>query len=137
MNDVNAWMDKYIAAWTSNDPDDIRALFTEDAVYATRPDSDSPWRGHNEIVDGWTDAGDMPHAWAFEWTLLGQDGNLAFVQGLTTYFNGQPTYDNLWVIRFAPDGRASEFTEWYMARKGPAEAGTAEAHAAEAGTAEG
>ena len=24
------------------------------------------------------------------------------------------TYSNLWVIRFAPDGRAREFTEWWM-----------------------
>lgn len=115
--DVNAWMDQYISAWTSNRPEDIRALFTEDAVYATRPSTEAPWTGHDEIVAGWISAGDTPQDWTFEWTLLGQDGNLAFVQGLTTYLNGQPSYDNLWVIRFAPDGRASEFTEWYMARK--------------------
>ena len=38
MRDASArWMQHYIAAWTSNDPEDIRALFTEDAVYATQP----------------------------------------------------------------------------------------------------
>jgi hypothetical protein len=29
----------------------------------------------------------------------------------------QAVYDNLWVITFAGDGRASRFTEWYMERK--------------------
>jgi ketosteroid isomerase-like protein len=116
-NDVNSWMDKYERAWTSNEPDDIRALFTEDAVYNDRPNTGKPWNGHQEIVDGWNDAGDQPHDWTFEWTLQGQDGDTAFVPGVTTYLNGDPTYDNLWVIRFAEDGRAREFTEWYMARK--------------------
>ena len=32
MSDVNSWMDMYERAWTSNDPEDIRGLFTEDAV---------------------------------------------------------------------------------------------------------
>ncbi|WP_374200333.1 nuclear transport factor 2 family protein [Arthrobacter sp. M4] len=106
----------YEGAWTSNSPDDIRALFTEDAVYETRPNDPSPWRGHSEIVEKWIEAQDQPEDWTFEWTLLGIDGDTAYVQGLTTYLNGQPTYDNLWIIRFAPDGRASAFTEWFMAR---------------------
>ncbi len=116
-NDVNSWMDKYERVWTSNEPDDVRALFTEDAVYYDKPNTDKPWNGHEEIVKAWADAGDKPEDWTFEWNLLGQDGDTAFVQGLTTYLNGDPTYDNLWVIRFAEDGRAREFTEWYMARK--------------------
>ena len=116
---MNSWMDKYLRAWTTNEPDDIRALFTEDAVYNDRPNTEKRWNGHEEIVQAWADAGDKPEDWTFEWNLLGQDGDTAFVQGLTTYLNGHPTYDNLWVIRFAEDGRAREFTEWYMARKNP------------------
>ena len=116
-NDVNSWMDRYERAWTSNEPDDIQALFTEDAAYYDKPNTAKPWNGHEEIVKAWSEAGDKPEDWTFEWTLLGQDGDVAFVQGVTTYLNGQPTYDNLWVIRFAEDGRAREFTELYMARK--------------------
>ena len=37
------------------------------------------------------------------------------VQGRTDY-PADKLYDNLWVIRLTPDGRASRFTEWYMAR---------------------
>jgi hypothetical protein len=35
------------------------------------------------------------------------------VEGVTDYHDG-PTYSNLWVIRLAADGRAEEFTEWWM-----------------------
>ena len=37
----------------------------------------------------------------------------AFVQGRTTYTNA-PSYRNLWVIRLDAEGRAFEFTEWFM-----------------------
>lgn len=126
---VTDWMNKYIAAWKSNDPGDIRALFTEDAVYATRPNDPSPWRGHDEIVERWIAAGDQPDNWTFEWSLLGidsrnassssADAGTAFVQGLTHYLTGSPSYDNLWVITLTADGRASAFTEWYMEREAP------------------
>lgn len=106
----------YIAAWESNNPQDIRALFTKDAVYATRPNDPSPWRGQDEIVEKWIASADEPEDWTFEWSLVGIDGDTAFVRGVTTYLNGQPTYDNLWIVRFAPDGRASAFTEWFIAR---------------------
>jgi hypothetical protein len=118
---ARSWMEKYIAAWASNEPDDIRALFTEEAVYATRPLDKDPWRGREQIVDRWLTARDDADEWTFDWTLLGTDGlgtdgGLAFVQGFTHYLGDRPSYDNLWVIRLEPDGRASEFTEWFMER---------------------
>ena len=114
---IRQWMGKYIAAWETNAPDDIRALFTEDAVYATRPYDPDAWRGREQIVDRWIASADEPEDWRFEWSVLGSDGDLAFVQGRTTYLDDRPSYENLWVIRLAPDGRASAFTEWFMERK--------------------
>ncbi|WP_426228043.1 nuclear transport factor 2 family protein [Pseudarthrobacter sp. DSP2-3-2b1] len=114
---VRSWMEKYIAAWTTNEPADIRALFTEDAVYETRPHDRDAWRGREQIVDRWLEARDEPEDWIFDWNLLGTDGPLAFVQGFTDYLGDRPVYDNLWVIRLEPDGRASAFTEWFMERK--------------------
>lgn len=113
---VQAWMEKYQAAWKSNGADDIRALFTDDAVYETRPHDAEPWRGRDGIVEGWLAARDEPADWTFNWELLGCDGGTAFVQGVTTYSAGRPTYDNLWVIRFDGTGQAASFTEWFMAR---------------------
>jgi ketosteroid isomerase-like protein len=113
---VHAWMEKYQAAWTSNAADEIGALFTPDAVYETRPHDPEPWRGRDGIVDGWLAARDEPGGWTFSWELLGCDGTTAFVQGITVYSGGRPTYDNLWVITFDEAGRAAFFTEWFMAR---------------------
>lgn len=111
------WVERYRAAWLSNDPDDIRALFTEDAVYRTSPDDDDPWTGHDGIVENWLDERDEPDDWTFEWTVLAVADDLAFVQGVTDYTaDDRPVYDNLWVIRLTSDGRASEFTEWWVER---------------------
>ncbi|MGO4191543.1 nuclear transport factor 2 family protein [Arthrobacter sp. YAF17] len=118
MRDASArWVQHYIAAWTSNDPEDIRALFTEDAVYATRPGDPEPWTGREQIVEHWIAAGDAPGNWTFEWSLLGVDGGRAFVQGRTDYRGDSRSYDNLWIIQLTGDGRATAFTEWYMPRK--------------------
>jgi ketosteroid isomerase-like protein len=114
-DDVTAWIEGYRRAWESNDPDDIRALFTEDAEYRTEPYA-LPWTGHGEIVDGWLDARDDPGETSFSWQPVIGDGELAVVQA-TTVYTGGPVYSNLWLIRLAPDGRARSFTEWWMEQK--------------------
>jgi ketosteroid isomerase-like protein len=110
--DVEAWIDEYVRAWTTNDPSDIGRLFTDDAVYYTAPFRE-PWTGRDAIVDGWLDRKDEPGAWKFGWEVLAIAGDLAFVQGQTEYPPEGETYSNLWVIRLR-DGRCSEFTEWWM-----------------------
>lgn len=110
---TSAWVAAYRRAWESNAPDDIRALFTEDARYFTEPHAD-PWTGHDEIVDGWLEAADDPGETTFEWSELARTDELTFVRGTTVYRDGPTTYSNLWVIRLGPDGRATEFTEWWM-----------------------
>ncbi|HEY4225272.1 MAG TPA: nuclear transport factor 2 family protein [Pseudolysinimonas sp.] len=119
---VETWMAGYRRAWDSSNRDDIRALFTADASYRTAP-FEEPRVGADAIVEGWVEDRDEPDDYDFTWSLAGIDGDLAFVEGETTY-NGSRhgsarRYSNLWVIRFAPDGRASSFTEWYM-RQGAA-----------------
>ena len=109
-------MEKYITAWTTNKPDDIRALFTEDAVYATRPYDTHAWRGHEQIVEHWLAERTSPRSGPSNGNLLGSDGDLHFVQGRTTYLGDRPSYENLWVVRLAPDSRATAFTEWFMER---------------------
>ena len=34
---VTTWIEGYVRAWNSNDPDDIGSLFTMDAEYSTAP----------------------------------------------------------------------------------------------------
>ncbi|WP_394550926.1 nuclear transport factor 2 family protein [Agromyces sp. MMS24-JH15] len=109
------WVAGYVRAWETNDPADIGALFTADANYRTAPDA-APRRGRDAIIAGWIEDADELGTWAFDWRIVHEVPGLAFVQGRTVYPARADDYLNLFVIRFADDGRASEFTEWYMPR---------------------
>ena len=106
------WIDGYERAWRSNERADIEALFTEDGRYHTAPYRD-PWTGHDDIVRGWTARTDGEGDWTFRSEVMAVDGDLAFIRGRTDYANGT-SYENLFVVRIGEDGRASEFTEWFM-----------------------
>ncbi len=108
---LEAWLDAYRKAWESNDPEDIGALFTDDAEYRTEPWVE-PWRGRDAIVSGWLEHADDPGTTTFEWAPLAVTDEVAIVQGTTMY--PDRTYSNLWVIRLDDQGRARAFTEWYM-----------------------
>jgi ketosteroid isomerase-like protein len=114
---VRDWVARYVHAWETNDPDDIRALFTEDADYYTAPHRE-PWHGHDGIVSGWLGRKDDQGDWAFSSDVLAVAGDLAFVRGFTEYRTDEEDFSNLWVVRLTPDGRAAEFTEWWMEARG-------------------
>lgn len=109
-------MAAYQRAWTSNEPDEIGALFTDDALYFTEPFKEA-WRGRQEIVAKWLDRKDDPGGWTFEWQPLVETPELAIITGTTTYSDPPLVYSNLWVLRLADDGRCREFTEWWMEHK--------------------
>ncbi|MHA6668990.1 nuclear transport factor 2 family protein [Homoserinimonas sp. A447] len=111
---LTRWVEAYRRAWESNEPDDIRALFTEDAEYFTEP-WEQPWRGHDDIVAQWLKARDEPGDTTFSWEVVAVDGDTGVIRAITPY-TGRATYHNVWVIRFANDGRATSFTEWWMAQ---------------------
>jgi hypothetical protein len=62
-------MERYIGAWNSNDPDEIGALFTDDALYCTEPFA-PPWRGRAEIIDRLLARKDESGQATFEWQPL-------------------------------------------------------------------
>lgn len=108
------WTRAYVEAWTSNDPGQIGALFSDDARYLTSPDSE-PRIGREAIVAGWLDDRDDPGSWTFEWEILEEHDGFVAIQGRTEY-PAERDYLNLWIVRLDPDGRATAFTEWYMPR---------------------
>jgi ketosteroid isomerase-like protein len=114
---VRDWVDRYVQAWGSNDPDDIAALFTEDARYYTAPHRE-PWTGQDEIVRGWLGRRDEQGDWTFEYDVLAVTEDLGFVQGKTGYKSEGNNYSNLWVLRLDDAGRCAEFTEWWMEATG-------------------
>lgn len=107
------WLQGYLSAWKSNDPDEIGALFTDSAEYYTAPYR-TPWRGREAIVDGWLGRKDEPGSWRFEHEVLSESDGLAVVQGVTRYLDQGVVYSNLWLIWLDEDGRCRKFVEYFM-----------------------
>ena len=111
---LRRWTEGYVKAWGTNDPSDIRALFTPDARYFPEPHA-APWTGRDEILREWLERKDEPGEYTFRWEILAVDGGMGFVRGWTTYPGPPPKeYGNLWVISLDDDGRAREYVEWYV-----------------------
>jgi uncharacterized protein (TIGR02246 family) len=110
------WVEAYKHAWSSNAPEDIAALFTEDALYYTGP-FDSPWKGREMIVKDWLGRKDEPDSYTFRYEVLALGDDLGVVRGWTEYTTLGKHYSNIWLIRFGEQGRCREFTEWWMKKK--------------------
>lgn len=106
-------MDGYVLAWSSNEREHIEAIFTPDAVYDPQT-ADGEWEGIDDIVHRWQEMADSEDNWDFEWLPLVETDDLAVITGKTNYFEPATSFRNLFVIRFAPDGRCYDFTEWYI-----------------------
>jgi hypothetical protein len=107
------WVEAYRAAWASNEPQAIRALFSPDAEYRTGP-FDEPWMGAETIVERWLARKDIPGSWRFRFQVLAENDEMGVVRGWTDYVNPKRSYSNIWVIRFDSSGRATSFTEWFV-----------------------
>lgn len=115
--DVAGWLAGYVEAWRSNDPQRIAALFTEDAAYRYHPYEDAVV-GAEAIAASWLEDPDEPGSWEADYAPVAVDGDTAVAVGTSRYrpAGDQParTYHNCFVLRFDPDGRCREFTEWYV-----------------------
>jgi hypothetical protein len=116
---LQTWLDAYVAAWRSNDPAVIGALFTEDACYAYHPwdSGDEVARGRDAIVASWLEQPDEPGSWEASYRPGLVAGDHATAVGVTRYADGQ-VFDNLWELHFE-GGRCADFVEWYMQRPKP------------------
>lgn len=110
---VAQWVEGYIKAWKSNEPQDIAALFTADAEYRNTPHA-QPWKGRDAIVQKWLERRDEPGTWTFRYEVLVEGTDPGIARGWASYNNPPKNYDNLWIIRLDEQGRAREFTEWWM-----------------------
>ncbi len=120
---VERWIEGYRSAWSTDDPADIGALFTEDAAYSPFPwpRGKNAWHGRDTIIERWRGHGDSKIGWRFEHEVLAVEGDTAVIQGWTSYDRGEgepweEAYANIWLVRFADDGRARQFAEWWVER---------------------
>ena len=110
---LDDWMDGYVLAWSTNDADQIKALFTPTAVYDPQT-ADGEWEGLDEIVERWQEIDDQEDNWEFEWFPLVETDEIAVVTCRTVYFDPPASFRNLFVIKFDDSGQCYDFTEWYI-----------------------
>jgi hypothetical protein len=116
---VQDWLDRYVAAWRANEPDPIRALFTDDVRYHYQPyGDDSLVEGLDALVRNWLENPDPPDSWEAKYEVYAVDNDVAVAIGWSRYLATESaperTYRNVFLMRFAPDGRCAEFTDVYM-----------------------
>ncbi|HYY79143.1 MAG TPA: nuclear transport factor 2 family protein [Actinomycetes bacterium] len=116
---VAAWLDAYVAAWRSYDPDAIGALFSEDATYAYHP-WEEPLRGRTAIVSDWLANQDPPGSWEAAYQPVAVDGDVAVATGRSRYLEADGSlareYWNCYLLAFDDQGRCRQLTEWFMLR---------------------
>ena len=104
------WVRGYERAWREGDVTAVDRLFTEDARYRRSPYEASEV-GHAAIRAFWReDDGETFTVTAEPVAVEGRDA----VVRLEVRYGGPTTqeYRDLWVLRFADDGRVEDFEEW-------------------------
>ena len=114
---LSDWVDRYVAAWNSNDPSKIGALFTEHARYFTLPTRE-PWVGRDEIVREWLGRKDEPGDTNFTYEVLTENDEIGIVRGETEYISERTRFANLWEVRLDASGACREFVEWWIEHPG-------------------
>jgi ketosteroid isomerase-like protein len=111
---VERWVEGYERAWRSPGTDALAELFTPDVFYRV-----SPWAerlpGLDQLAAFWEAGRDGPDE---EFTMTSEvvavDGDVAVVRVSVDYARDRDWRD-LWVLRFAADGRCAAFEEWPFA----------------------
>ena len=111
--DIRAWIAGYERAWRAAGTAGLTELFTETAIYRPSPYAE-PIVGVAAIAEMWDAERESPdELFTLRSHTLAVDGDLAVVRVDVAY--GRPVtreYRDLWVIRFAADGRCDSFEEW-------------------------
>jgi uncharacterized protein (TIGR02246 family) len=117
---VAAWVAAYERAWRSAGTGALAGLFTPDATYRPGP-YDEPVTGLPAIARMWEAERAGPTE-VFHMTseVVAVDGDTAVVRVEVWYGDPvQQEFRDLWVIRFAADGRCAAFEEWPFAPDSP------------------
>jgi ketosteroid isomerase-like protein len=112
-DDAIAWIAAYERVWRTAGIEGLRDLFTDDATYRMSP-YEEPAVGLGQIGELW-ERERLGYDEEFEMTheIVAVEADTAVVRVEVQY--GPPDrhqYRDLWVVRFAADGRCREFEEW-------------------------
>jgi len=110
---AGAWVVAYERAWRTAGTEGLRELFTDDASYRMSP-YEEPAVGQAQIGELW-ERERQGHDEEFEITheIVAAEADTAVIRVEVQYGPPQRNqYRDLWVVRFAADGRCREFEEW-------------------------
>jgi ketosteroid isomerase-like protein len=111
---VAAWIAGYERAWRRPGTEALTGLFTPDATYRQGP-YDTPLTGLPAIARMWDEERTGPdEVFSLTAEIIAVDGDTAVVRARVAY--GDPAekeYRDLWIMRFAEDGRCRAFEEWW------------------------
>ena len=109
-DDVMGWVREYERAWRSDDAGAVRGLFTDAASYRASP-YEPPAVGHDAIEAFWLD--DAGRTFSMDADVVAVDAEVAVVRVDVVYRTPkEQEYRDLWLLRFASDGRVADFEEW-------------------------
>ena len=116
---LQKWLEEYVEAWRTYEPEKIRKLFSENALYFYSPfDEQTHLRGREAIVADWLKQPDAVGSWEAQYAPVAVEGNVGVAQGRTRYFESDGSikkqFDNIFVLHFDDAGRCTRFTEWFM-----------------------
>lgn len=110
---VRDWIDAYERAWRTAGVEPLPALFTDDASYRQGP-YHPPVVGLASIGEMWeAERAGADEAFTMSHDLIAVEGDTAVVRVEVNYGDPVPQeFLDLWIMRFAGDGRCCHFEEW-------------------------
>jgi ketosteroid isomerase-like protein len=117
---VEEWVDRYERLWRTPGTGQLMDLFVPGATYLPSPWA-QPLDGLDEIAQFWDgERNGADEEFTISREVVAVDGDTAVVRVSVEYdAAGAGRWRDLWVLRFAPDGRCSSFEEWPFAPDQP------------------
>jgi hypothetical protein len=116
-----AWCEAYAAAWRSNEPEAVAALFAQEAVYSFGPFRE-PTVGRAQIVRAWVEGG-VPEGLDLAIEPLAVTGRRGVAHFRASFAPGAGTraeMDGILACEFDDHGRCTLHREWFERREHPA-----------------
>jgi ketosteroid isomerase-like protein len=113
------WLDGYVEAWKTYDPEKIGALFADDVEYRYHPADDEPLKGRAAVVASWLENTDPQGTYDANYAPVAIDGDTYVANGHSDYFDGpggpmRDQYFNVYVCKFNDKGECTSFTEYWI-----------------------
>lgn len=116
---VEAWLDRYGAAWEARDPDAARALFAPDARYYETPYAE-PFLGRAGIRDYWATVTSDQRDVEFRSSVVSVSGSTGVAHWTAKFMSVsegvEVELDGIFVLEFDAEGRVAVLREWWHAR---------------------